>query len=99
MTQTPHDEIRRVNIKEIISVGCKVKLEYAPNDFRNRILHIRAIVDGNWVVYRRWQRTGGGSWVYRLRPMGWFDNLLKKGLLKLPAGHKWHKSLPKKKQL
>ena len=37
-------------------VGKCYKLSYGKNDWNNKLIHVRAIVDEDWFVYRWWSR-------------------------------------------
>lgn len=45
-----------------------LRLFYRPGSPRNCIIHVRAIVDGKQVVWRRWSRKWGGYWDYGVSP-------------------------------
>ena len=47
----------------LIEVGTKVRLFYSAGNRNNEIRHIRAVVDGDQIVYRVWRR---GAWKYRI---------------------------------
>ena len=48
---------------------------------KNKILHIRGIVDGEWVVYRFWLPVPG-EWQYVLRHRSVFESANQDGILR-----------------
>jgi hypothetical protein len=67
-------------VKKLIRPGRAVRVDYGEGHRANRLLHIRAIVDEEQVVYRRWNRKLG--WIYRVDEWGWFEVLAEEGRLK-----------------
>lgn len=53
------------------------RLRYWPGNPHNGLLHVRAIVDEEWVVYRQWRRL---RWDYRIEHTSWFE-------IRAHAGH------------
>lgn len=63
---------------EALKPGAVARL-YKPNNVNHRICHIRAIVDGEYVVFRVWR--AGRGWVYRIDSAYYFGLLLMDGSL------------------
>lgn len=55
-----------------IQVGDKIRFYYSPNNVNNELIHIRAIVDGDQVVFRRWSREKQ-RWRYAVESMTYFE--------------------------
>lgn len=51
-------------------VGESYRLFYADGHTANKVIHIRSVIDDEYVVYRFW---GKGSWVYKLEHVVWFE--------------------------
>lgn len=47
-------------------VNTKLKLYYRENNINNKIIHIRAIVDNGYFVYKCYNKTKG--WIYKVEP-------------------------------
>jgi len=58
-------------LREILIPGNKVLIFYNEGNPNNRLLHIREVVDGNWIVYKIWDRHKK-YWVYRVEHISWF---------------------------
>ena len=43
-------------VKNKLKVGKKYKIDYGKNNSNNKVIHIRAFVDDEYVVYRYWSR-------------------------------------------
>lgn len=67
-------------LKALIQPGRAVRVNYGPGHRANGLLHIRAIVDEDQVVYRRWNKRLG--WIYRVEEWYWFELLYETGRLK-----------------
>jgi len=55
-----------------IQPGNTVVFYYNPNNPNNRTVHIRAIVDGDQVVVRKWNRRTR-RWMYSVENMSYFE--------------------------
>ena len=64
-----------------VKVGDKLKIYYNENNKNNCIIHVRAIVDGNYVVYRVWSKYRK-NWIYRINDVSFLEMLYKDGYLK-----------------
>ena len=66
-------------LRELLIPGNKVRIFYYKGNPNNCLLHIRAIVDNNWIVYKVWSKQKK-YWVYLVNHISWFqlryDNLL-----------------------
>lgn len=67
-------------LKALIKPGRAVRVDYGEGHRANSLLHIRAIVDDEQVVYRRWSKKLG--WVYGVKEWYWFELLYETGRLK-----------------
>lgn len=44
-------------------VGDQWRVDFGENHFANKLLHVRAVVDDDYIVVRHWKR---GRWVYEM---------------------------------
>jgi len=71
----------------LIAAGETWRLRFEqPNNPNNALLHIRAIVDGKYLVYRTWSRRKR-EWTYRIDHIGLFNLYLRDGNLKKVRGN------------
>lgn len=64
MTQGTWQEIT-APARAIMRPGRKVRLFFQEGNHNNGILHVRAVVDDDWVIVRRWSRRKQ-AWVYQV---------------------------------
>jgi len=70
----------------IISAGETWRLRFEQaNNPNNALLHIRAIVDAEYIVYRTWSRRKR-DWTYRIDHIGLLSLYLRDGNLKKVKG-------------
>ena len=62
-----------------IKPGAKVRINYSPNNQANQLLHVRGIVDGQFVT-RRWVRHKA-RWAYEVHSPVRFQVLEQEGCL------------------
>ena len=60
-----------INIPEDLTVGKSFKIHYGEGNINNRVIHIRAIVDDDKVVFRWWSK-GRQSWIYEVEHLEYF---------------------------
>lgn len=60
-------------------VGDKYRVDFSEGHPHNKLLHVRAVVDGEYIVYRYWKR---GRWVYKLTDPTFFEVGLESGHIK-----------------
>ena len=53
----------------VLEVDQKWKLYYNENNLNNKLIHIRAIVDNEYVVVKYWKRN---QWIYEMKNIWWF---------------------------
>jgi len=66
---------------EKIKPGSKWRVFFSEGNMNNHLAHIRAIVDDEWVVWRKWV---GGRWFYKVDYIHYFYLLDGDGLLRKP---------------
>lgn len=64
----------------IIEVGRSYRVNFGPGNINNHTLHVRAVVDGDQYVCRRWSRRKG--WMYVVEDISWLELMREKGQLK-----------------
>lgn len=64
----------------MVEAGKTYRIFYNHGNVNNQLIHVRAIVDINWVVYRTWSRRKM-TWRYRVEHTGWFRSLEQFGIL------------------
>ena len=52
-------------LREMLLPGKKVRRYFGKKDRRNQLMHIRAVVDEEYIVYRVWSRRRRW-WVYKI---------------------------------
>lgn len=57
-------------LPDYVLPGASLRLSYGEGNPNNKLIHIRAIVDDEWVVFRRWSHRRG--WVYVVEWAYWF---------------------------
>jgi hypothetical protein len=57
-------------LPEYVKVGATLRWYWNENNSNNKTVHIRAIVDGDQIVYRWWSRRKG--WQYKVEWGYWF---------------------------
>lgn len=70
-------------LPELLTTGTKLRLYYNPGNINNRIMHIRARVDDNYIVSRTWAR---GRWSYEINHVYFFIIHMKQGCCLSHAG-------------
>lgn len=76
MAQTKTQDWLNCNIQP----GKKVKQFYQAGNINNATLHIRALVDNEYVVIRQWSKSRQ-SWCYKVEHITMFELLYEKGYL------------------
>ncbi len=66
---------------DLLRPGQTLRIYYGPANINNKRLHVRAIVDGEIVVYRVWSRRHG--WIYQVENRGSLHWQWQKGILRL----------------
>lgn len=61
--------------------GESYRIFFSECNVNNKLIHIRAIIDDNQVVFRRWSYTKR-RWIYLIQDMIWFDMLANDGFMK-----------------
>lgn len=59
-------------------VGESYRIDYGKGNAANKLIHIRAVVDGTYIVYRYWR----SKWVYKMTDPTFFEVLAEIGRLK-----------------
>lgn len=54
----------------IPAVGDSFRLKYETNPGANRLIHVRAIVDNEYIVYRYWRHN---EWIYKMTDPTYFE--------------------------
>lgn len=60
------------------AVGDTFRLNYGKGNRANKLIHIRAIVDDEYIVYRYWWR---GDWVYEMTDPTFFSVNITMGVM------------------
>lgn len=68
-----------VELDALLQPGAALRIYFGPGDGRNRTVHVRAVVDGHFVI-RTWSRTDR-RWAYEVEPRHYFWVLLVDGCL------------------
>lgn len=63
--------------------GVVLRRDAGPDDPNNYDMDVRALVDGDWVVYRFWSEKRE-DWVYKVDPISYLERLYQDGVL-VPA--------------
>lgn len=63
-----------------LTVGSVLREQYAKKHPANRRIHIRVVVDSEWVVYCWYSRRKG--WRYNVEHYQYFESLKERGILK-----------------
>lgn len=66
----------------VVEICKKYKIFWNENNVNNKIIHVRAIVDGDQVVYKEYWKSKK-RWVYFVKEMQWFDMLKEKGVIEM----------------
>ena len=66
-------------LNDLIQPGKTVKIFFNEGNVNNHVAHVRAIVDGKYVVYRVWLKHR--RWDYRMDHISWFQALHENGHL------------------
>lgn len=53
------------NLDDLLQIGNAIRVHYGENNPNNETRHIRAIVDGNQIVYRVWSKLKQ-RWIYHI---------------------------------
>lgn len=54
-----------------VKPGATIRLFWGEGHPSNKLIHIRAIVDDEYVIYRWWSRSKG--WLYKIEWGHWFE--------------------------
>ena len=71
------------DIKKYLKPGVTVKIKSSATDARIYTYHIRAVVDNDWIVYRRADKRFG--WRYFIEDIGWFELVHENGRMLYPV--------------
>jgi len=63
-----------------IQPGRSFREDWGEGNPNNRVIHIRAIVDDDYYVYRCWSKSKQ-RWIYNVDSVIWFRMLCKDGVL------------------
>ena len=66
-------------LSELLRPGVSFSVYFNANNVNNKRVHIRALVDDEYVVYRYWRTQ---EWVYKVDHWYWFKLLLGGGNIK-----------------
>jgi len=55
-----------------LKVGKKYKIYWGKSNINNAVIHVRALVDHEYVVYKKWLKHKQ-RWVYAVEHIGWFE--------------------------
>ena len=69
------------DLDKLIQPGSKLYIDYGKGRIHNRIIHIRAIVDDEWVVSRTWWKSKR-EWHYDIDHIMRFEMMQEAGNLK-----------------
>ena len=61
-----------INIQDDSKEGKSFRIFYGKDNVNNRIVHIRAIVDDEMIVFRWWSRQKQG-WIYEVQHLYFFE--------------------------
>ena len=56
----------------MIKVGTKLKLFFNKDNVNNKLMHIQAIVDDDYIVYKYYNKSKG--WKYVIEHRFWFES-------------------------
>lgn len=70
-----------MTIGDVLQVGNKVRIFWNENNINNCPVHIRAIVDSDYVVTRRWLKRRQ-EWSYKVEHVSWYETLLEGNRIK-----------------
>jgi hypothetical protein len=62
----------------LLQPGKKLGISFGEGKPANRTIHIREIVDGQFIVFRWWRK---GGWEYAVKDRGYFELLFESGKL------------------
>jgi len=57
-----------------LKIGDTIKVFYNKHNVNNKILHVRAIVDEEYIVLKRWSKRKQ-RWHYSIEHISWFDSI------------------------
>jgi hypothetical protein len=57
-----------MDITELVIPGAKLRIDYGKGHPNNQAIEIRAIIDDDQVVYRKWSYAWK-CWIYKVEPM------------------------------
>lgn len=60
-----------LNSIQDLKPNTKVRLFYNENNINNKIIHIREIVDGEYIVFKIYNKRKG--WIYKIEHICWFE--------------------------
>jgi hypothetical protein len=58
--------------RNALEVGRRLRLFFNAGNINNRLLHVRAVVDGDWYVLRWWSERMQ-RWIYQVEPIEYFE--------------------------
>ena len=61
-----------MTLDEMLQPGISLRIYYYPGNINNTRLHIRAVVDDDWFVYREWWRSKQ-RWHYAIEHRYFFE--------------------------
>jgi len=68
------------SLKDLLQPGKKLRIFYNENNINNRIVHIRAVVDDEYIVFKTWSQRQQ-RWSYQIESDYYFQLLLEEGRL------------------
>lgn len=69
------------SLEEMLLPGNKLKIDYGPDNPNTLVIHIRALIDCQYIVYRYWSRAKQ-NWRYRVEWVYMFELWFEDGRLK-----------------
>jgi len=68
-------------LMDMLTIGSKIRLYYGKDNPNNKLYHIRAFIDDEWIVYRLWLKHKK-RWHYGIEHLWHFHFAFEAGLLK-----------------
>lgn len=72
--------MRKTELLELLQVGKTLRIDFGKDNPNNEVIHIRAIVDDDQVVFKTWNKHRQ-RWSYCVKWMYYFELLLEDGHL------------------
>ena len=71
------DVMPKKTLKELLKPGNKLNLFFNEGNINNKTIHIRAIVDDDYIAYKTWSRRKQ-RWYYQIEYIYFFELLYEK---------------------